>query len=88
MDLTDLIIVLLYIIFIAFFMVDVIVRYKRKIQRNIIGMEVRIIIRDYFKEQIDKLPMDGKEIREAEIDNILKYNKDIQILLKKYFGME
>lgn len=85
MDLTDLIIVLLYIIFIALFMVDVIVRYKRKIQRNIIGMEVRIIIRDYFKEQIDKVRADGNE---NEIDDILKCNKDMQMLFKKYFGME
>lgn len=85
MDLTDLIIVLLYIIFIALFMVDVIVRYKRRIKKSIIGMEVRVIIRDYFKEQIDKVSMESKE---TEIDNILEYNKDIQILLKKYFGME
>ena len=85
MDLTDLIIVLLYIIFIALFMVDVIVRYKRRIKKSIIGMEVRVIIRDYFKEQIDKVSMESKE---TEIDNILEYNKDIQTLLKKYFGME
>lgn len=85
MDLTDLIIVLLYIIFIALFMVDVIVRYKRRIKKSIIGMEVRVIIRDYFKEQIDKVSMESKE---TEIDNILEYNKDIQMLFKKYFGME
>lgn len=85
MGLMNLIIVLLYIIFIALFMVDVIVRYKRKIKKSIIGMEVRVIIRDYFKEQIDKVSMESKE---TEIDNILEYNKDIQMLFKKYFGME
>lgn len=85
MILTDLIIMLLCIICIVLFMTDIIVRCKRKIKRSIIGMEVRIIIRDYFKEQIDKARTDGNK---SQIYNMLKYNKDMQILFKKYFGME
>ena len=84
----DLMIILLSIIVIILSAIDIFVCYPREAQKEIIGAEVRIIITDYFKDQIDKLPMDGKEIREAEIDNILKYNKGIQILLKKYFWME
>lgn len=57
----------------------------KQIEKEIIGAEVQILIIDYFKEQIDKVSANNNL---AEIDNILKYNKEIQILLKKKFEME